>query len=144
MMLTFYSMIAMIPSMTTPKVIVSSTEFSDRRYMTGNAAIASSLIVAVVTGLYWSASQTLLYSVIMGAFSFIVTFGIALFTNRRFATKRADFIQSVKDAVEKETGHVMTTRGVMAFLFSGEAMDEKGTTLKVKQTNNDISILKIN
>lgn len=127
--------------MTTPKVILSSTELSDRQYATGNSVLVSSLLVAVFNAFIWEMTSTPLAAVIAGVLSFIMSFGIAVSRNRQWATRRADFIQSIKEAVEKETGHVMTTKGIMAFLFSGEASDDNGATLKVKHDTKSISIL---
>jgi len=126
--------------MTTSKVIFSSPK-SDGNYTTGMSALVSALLVSAMSVAFYNATSAPTLAFVMGIMSFVMTFAIAMFRNKLYANKHSEFIQSVSEAVKKETGHTMTPKSVMTFLFSGKAADDNGAVLTVQHTKDEVTIL---
>lgn len=127
--------------MTTTKVIASTEDQDDRRFMTGRGAVVSAAISSTFMLIFTSMIGLGQMVPVMAVLSFCITFSFALITNSRYAKSRGDFLQTVSEAVEKETGYVMTRKEIMRFLFSGKADDGKGASLSIRHTQGDMTIL---
>ena len=90
--------------MTTSKVILSSPK-SDGSYTTSMSALVSALLVSAMSVAFYNATGAPTTAFVMGIMSFVMTFAIAVFRNKLYANKHAEFIQSVSEAVKKETRH---------------------------------------
>lgn len=127
--------------MTTSKIITSSKDRADREFLRGPAVIAS----AVITSLVLIGIVNLIGFPEMTANAGGVGLLVSLANNfrayRKYFKNRTEFIDSVRDAVKRETGYEMSPKSVMQFLFSGKADDGKGNSLRLENDHEELHVL---